>query len=293
MTASKAKFIGLFVISLVLCVAVLAAFWGPFSGAASQSAETPSPAVTDPSGRGPGSLPADSTAYYQKQINAADVSDAERSLRSSLDSLHGGSSQDQSAQVTTTLNLFREAIKNPRAISIINEALTKGGKPGTGNKEEVAKLKDELLVKEGQLVSLQNQLKAAQGTGSSSAQVTQLRNDIQAKDAQIVDLQNKLKAAPKETGSNPQAIAKMKDDLQSKDAQIAKLMTQLKARPDGGNTSKLMEENKKLADENSFLKWAVRSEVSSNHNLTNLNSSLKQANASLQSQVNELKKSGN
>lgn len=291
-SASKAKFIGLFVVSLVLCVAVAAAFWGPFPGSSTPQAGYSagrSARETYPAG--------DSTIYLGGQTNASSVSDAEDSLRASLDSLHGGSGADSSQQISTTLNLFREAIKNPRSVSLISDALNNGNKPAAGNSEELGKLKDELLVKEGQVVSLQNQLKAAQST-SSSPDVTRLKQDLQTRETQITALQNQLKATPKETGSNPQALIKMKEDLQAKDAQITKLANQLKTRPaavasgnTGSSTGGQAEQNKKLLDENNFLKWAVRSEVSSNHNLTNLNSSLKQANASLQNQVNELKKS--
>lgn len=287
--ATKAKFIGLFVVSLVLCVAVAAAFWGPFPGSSTQQAGS----SAGRSARGETYPAGDSTVYLGGQTNAGSVSDAEDSLRASLDSLHGGSGTDSSQQISTTLNLFREAIKNPRSVSLISDALNNKNKPAAGNSEELGKLKDELLVKEGQVISLQNQLKSAQST-SSSPDVTRLKQDLQTRETQITALQNQLKATPKETGSNPQVLVKMKEDLQAKDAQITKLTNQLKTRPAAGSntssTGSQTEQNKKLLDENNFLKWAVRSEVSSNHNLTNLNSSLKQANASLQNQVNELKK---
>ena len=285
--ATKAKFIGLFVTSLILCVAVTAAFWGPFPGSpARQTADMG--AETGFSRSRPGKQTADPAASNE-QLNASLVSDAEKALRASIDSLHGSGHSNNKIQVDSTLNLFREAIKNPRSIAVISDALNNRHKPES-NGEELTKLKDELLVKEGQVVSLQNQLKTAQNTSTATGDVARLKKDIQAKDAQIATLQTQLKTAPKETAVNTTAVDKMKNDLQTKDAQIAKLMNQLKTSPGTGNSGKLVEENKKLADENSFLKWAVRSEVSSNHNLTNLNSSLKQANATLQSQVNELKK---
>lgn len=303
--STKAKFIALFATTLVLCVAVSAAFWGPFSGFSSsrQIAEgDPDEIVatrqTFPSGRRARTeeLPGADSAVNREQLNASMVSNAEKSLRASMDSIHGKGYAENNTQVNHTLSLFREAIKNPQSMSVINDVLNNRHKAEKSNGVELAKLKDELLIREGQLVALQNQLKTAQNTASTSTEVARLKKELQTKDAQITGLQNQLKAAPKEAANNPQALAKMKNDLMAKDAQIARLTNQLKARPDNtasnSSNSGLVQENKKLQQENNFLKWAVRSEVSSNHNLSNLNSSLKQANANLQNQVNELKKAG-
>lgn len=292
--SAKVKFIGLFATSVVLCVVIAAAFWSPLPSYPPQRTEINVSDQTNVSStlageqNKTGSIPADSTVAHE-QINAKLMSDAERSLTASMDSLRGTPGKD--IQVSSTLALFREAIKNPGSISLISDALNSRNIPGAGGKEDIRKLKDDILAKEGQIVSLQNQLKTFQNTAAEQPEVSKLKKDLQDREAQVTALQNQLKAGSKnkETGDQ-QSLLKLKDDVQLKEAQIAKLMTQLKSRPNGVNTGNLLAENKKLMDENSFLKWAVRSEVSSNHNLTNLNSSLKQANANLLNQVNELKK---
>lgn len=289
--SSKAKFIGLFVTSVVLCVVVTSAFWGQLPGSASYKADRYS------NGNG-GTTRSEVTvmpdsAVNNEQRNIKIATDAEKSLLSSMDSLHIDNSAERNAQVNNTLALFREAIKNPNSISLINDALKNKNKTGVASQDEIARLKDEILVKDGQIVSLHDQLKTTQkGVPSTQPDVRDLQKQLQDKQTQITALLNQVKTTPKDkqAGGDPQALEKMKDEIQTKEAQITKLMNQLKSRPNAGNAGTLMEENKKLADENNFLKWAVRSEVSSNHNLTNLNNSLKQANATLLNQVGELKK---
>ncbi len=284
--SAKAKFIGLFITSLVMCIVVMAAFWGPLPVMNGSSG------TDDRMVRGS----TESNPTFSGRVMPDDANDtammagAERSLNASLDSLHGGKAV-RPEQVAATLALFREAIKDPKSVSVIGDALHNKNKAGTEVTAETDKLKDSILVQEGQIVSLQNELKNMQSkSAGSQPEVAKMKKDLTDKEAVIAGLQNQLKAQPKESGVNAQAMAKMKEDLSSKDAQIVKLNNQLKARPGGGASSGLADDNKKLSDENNFLKWAVRSEVSSNHNLTNMNNSLKQANAVLQNQVNELKK---
>ena len=289
--STKMKFLGLFTISVILCVVVSAAFWGARSALPIQvteinSAENPEQgmAASQPQNNFSGS---DSGTAVQTS-NATLISKAEKSLQASIDSIKTGTADY--TQVNNTLALFREAIKHPQSLSLISDALNNKSKPVAAGNEEISRLKNDLEVKEGQIVSMDNQLKTLQKNAGTSPDVSKLKTDLQNRDVQITALQNQLKTVPKSANTEQPDVSKLKDQLELKDAQITKLMNQLKSKPNSDNAGNLMADNKKLMDENSFLKWAVRSEVSSNHNLTNLNSSLKQANTTLQTQVNDLKK---
>ncbi|MEO6000490.1 MAG: hypothetical protein ABIN89_26845 [Chitinophagaceae bacterium] len=84
-----------------------------------------------------------------------------------------------------------------------------------------------------------------------------------------------------------QQMQNLQKDLQGKSIQLVKLQNQLKTKPvqSNGEAPQSSKETKKMKDEIEFLKWALRSEVSSNHALTNSNKQLKQENTSLVSQV--------
>lgn len=163
------------------------------------------------------------------------------------------------------------------------------------NEQKVLQLQKDLQAKTDMITKLQSQVNAAstKNTGNAAIEqkVRQLQNDVQAKTDMIAKLESQLKASPVKNSSSgdDQKLRELQKDLQAKTAMIAKLQSQVKSMPaiTPANGSQSSKDIKKITDELEFLKWALRSEVSSNHALTNNITQLKQANANLTNQLKE------
>jgi chromosome segregation ATPase len=156
------------------------------------------------------------------------------------------------------------------------------------NEQKVLKLQNDVQAKSDLITKLQASAVAARNnSGNSNEQkLLQMQSDLQAKTDLISKFQSQLKSAPVKSinsGTDDQKIRELQKDIQSKNAAIAKLQSQIKAV--GKEVVSSPKDTKKPEDELEFLKWALRSEVSSNHTLTNSVNQLKQANANLANQL--------
>lgn len=162
------------------------------------------------------------------------------------------------------------------------------------NEQKLQQMQSDLEAKTDMIKKLQSQMNIAYTNNNNSTANNQkillLQNDVQSKSDMITKLQSQLKAGQVKSsgvGADEKKMNELQKDLQSKSAMITKLQGQLKALPartlvDGSQSEG---DNKKMKDELEFLKWALRSEVSSNHTLTNNINQLKQTNASLINQI--------
>lgn len=82
-----------------------------------------------------------------------------------------------------------------------------------------------------------------------------------------------------------QQLQDLQNELRTKNGMIGKMQKQLELLPpqpsDDEERPHTFAQNKKMKDEIEFLKWALRSEVSTNHKLTDTNNQLKQENTRL------------
>ena len=162
------------------------------------------------------------------------------------------------------------------------------------NEQKLLQLQKDIQAKTDMVAKLQSQVNMASskntGAVTNEQKVRQLQAELQSKTETIATLQSQLKAAPSKINNagDEQQLRALQKELQAKSAMITKLQSQVKAIPTAtATTSSPSSEKdlKKITDELEFLKWALRSEVSSNHALTENVNKLKQANASLTNQL--------
>lgn len=322
---AKLKFIGFFSAAVLLCVIILSSFWGPIPSTPPQeirevTSENESGAqqllmidkmlhtkwmqleqlydehallLSDRSRN-------DNTNQAGKQIMEAEVLYAKV-----LDSISTNNSNSPIIKkLDSTVNFFRASLQNRQGLNnnISDIALKNNSKTSSVNADDKKiqdqqfnELQHDLTAKNDMISKLKSDISAASsknnGNAANEQKVRQLQNDVQAKTDMIAKLESRLKASPIKNSSSgdDQKLRELQKELQTKTAMIAKLQSQLKATPaiTAANGSQSSKDNKKIMDELEFLKWALRSEVSSNHALTNNVNQLKQANANLTNQLKE------
>lgn len=164
-------------------------------------------------------------------------------------------------------------------------------------------LQNDLQVKAAVIDQLKSQVASFASKGNTTLdeqkkqekKIRDLQYELQGKTASIAKLESQVKSVPTRNDISSTAqknlekkVRDLQNDIQAKTFTISKLQNQLKASPlKPGNdvASKSSKDVKKMEDEIEFLKWALRSEVSSNHALTSSINKLKQANASLNNQL--------
>ena len=164
------------------------------------------------------------------------------------------------------------------------------------NEQKLLQLQKDIQTKNDMIAKLQSQVNTASSktTGAviNEQKVRQLQVELQSKTEMIATLQSQLKAAPVKNGTtgNEQQLRALQKELQVRSATITKLQNQVKTMPAATATTgspASSKDLKKITDELEFLKWALRSEVSSNHALTENVNKLKQANANLTNQLKD------
>ncbi len=320
---AKLKFIGFFSAAVLLCVIILSSFWGPIPSTPPQeirevTSQNESEAqqllmidnilhikwmhleqlydehallLSDRSKN-------DNTNQAGKQIMEAEVLYAKV-----LDSVSANNSNSPIIRkIDSTVNSFRATLQNRQALNnnISDIALKNNSKISIVNTDDkkiqdqkLNELQHDLTAKDDMIAKLQSEISAASikntGNAANEQKVRQLQNDVQDKTEMITTLESQLKAAPVKNSSavDDKKLRELQKELQTKTAMIAKLQSQVKATPaiTAANGSQSSKDIKKITDELEFLKWALRSEVSSNHALTNNITQLKQANANLTNQL--------
>jgi hypothetical protein len=320
---AKLKFIGFFSVAVLLCVIILSSFWGSIPSTPPQeikeaTSQNESEAqqllmidnmlhikwmhleqlydehallLSDRSKN-------DNTNQAGKQIMEAEVLYAKV-----LDSVSANNSNSPIIRkIDSTVNSFRATLQNRQALNnnISDIALKNNSKISIVNTDDkkiqdqkLNELQHDLTAKNDMIAKLQNEINAASTKNTGNVANEQknrlLQNDVTAKTEMITTLESQLKAAPVKNSSavDDKKLRELQKELQTKTAMIAKLQSQLKATPaiTASNGSQSSKDNKKIMDELEFLKWALRSEVSSNHALTNNVNQLKQANANLTNQL--------
>lgn len=322
---AKLKFIGFFSAAVLLCVIILSSFWGPISSTPPQEIKEATSQNESEAQQllmidnmlhtkwmqleqlydEYALLLTDRSKYDNTNQAGKLIMEAEVLYAKVLDSVSANHSNSPIIKkIDSTVNSFRATLQNRHALNnnISDIALKNNSKTSSVNADDKKiqdqkfnELQHDLMTKNDMIAKLQTDISAASskitGNAANEQKVRQLQNDVQAKTDMILKLESQLKAAPFKNSSSgdDQKLRELQKELQTKTAMIAKLQKQVKATPaiTAANGSKSSKDNKKIMDELEFLKWALRSEVSSNHALTNNINKLKQANANLTNQLKE------
>lgn len=281
---AKLQFIGFFTAAIVLSVVILSSFWGPLPSLTQQESKfMPRP---DKAGQMQLEtyrlLHAQWTRleelYIEHSIAIADgskaaninetgkpLTEAEAAFNITLDSLTEKIyvNGDDMINVDSIISSYRLALENRQYLNNISHVQNNDN--NTGDQKKLQALEIELQAKTATIATLQHQLKL---TGAVKTTINNNKSDSTSNDQKkLTDLQN---------------------DLEEKANMISTLQSQLKSIPkvnSGGTGS--TKNIKKMEEEMEFLKWALRSEVSSNHALTKSINQLKQTNARLANQLKE------
>ncbi len=280
---TRLKFIGFFSAAVFLCVVIFSSFWGPISSLPPQP-KNEALAIKNP-------------VVEQQQVAEPIGSD-----KSSSDVIKAQQIRDLQIEL---------AAKNAIMGKLQNELKTASVKFGSSSLDQqkmhnsiLTNLQNDLQIKAALIDQLKAQVASFAAKGNTTMEeqkkqekkIRDLQNELQVKTSSIAKLESQVKSVPvrSNVSSNEQKnlekkVRTLQNDIQAKTSTISKLQNQLKVSPEkptGDVASKSSKNIKKMEDEIEFLKWALRSEVSSNHALTSSNNKLKQANASLTIQLN-------
>lgn len=279
---TRLKFIGFFAAAVFLCVIIFSSFWGPIPSLPPQE-NRETLAIKDP--------------VLQQQIVAEPLA-SEKSVVNLAREQQIQDLQIELAAKNAMMEKLQNELKNASVKN--NSALLNEQKMYNG---KLTDLQNDLQVKAAVIDQLKSQVASFASKGNTTLdeqkkqekKIRDLQYELQGKTASIAKLESQVKSVPTRNDISSTAqknlekkVRDLQNDIQAKTFTISKLQNQLKASPlKPGNdvASKSSKDVKKMEDEIEFLKWALRSEVSSNHALTSSINKLKQANASLNNQL--------